>query len=433
MPAKLTHEEYIDLLKEINPNIIALEQYNGRKTKILHHCNIHNVDFYTSPELTIGGHKVCPQCISESKAQRMLKSHEQYVEELKIKFPHIIPIDNYIDSATKIKHKCLIHNYQWDIAPNHMLKSVGCPKCRSEKERLRLTKTHETYLKELKERHIDYIPLEKYITKGTNILHKCNICGHEWKVKPDNILRGSGCPKCSNSIGKTNEEYVALVKQNNPNIELLESYKGPHSHIKCRCIKHNYVWNADADNILRGGGCCFCGRENSSIKRMKTNDLFMIQLKEVNKDIIPLEEYHGTHTKIKFKCLKCNYEWSAIPQDILHGVGCPQCNISKGENQIAKWLSLHNIEYIPQKKFNDCIDIHSLPFDFYLPNNNKCIEFDGKQHFEPLKHFGGQESFEYRQRHDKIKTEYCKNNNIPLLRIPYYANVEEELENFLLN
>ena len=74
---------------------------------------------------------------------------------------------------------------------------------------------------------------------------------------------------------------------------------------------------------------------------------------------------------------------------------------------------------------------NQLPFDFYLPKYNSCIEFDGIQHYEPVEHFGGQESYDYTVKHDKIKNEYCKNNGILLLRIPYYKNVEEELNNFL--
>ena len=61
------------------------------------------------------------------------------------------------------------------------------------------------------------------------------------------------------------------------------------------------------------------------------------------------------------------------------------------------------------------------------------IEYDGEQHFRPIEYFGGQKKFELQQKHDTIKNEYCKNNGIPLLRIPYfkYDNIEEELNNFL--
>ena len=98
---------------------------------------------------------------------------------------------------------------------------------------------------------------------------------------------------------------------------------------------------------------------------------------------------------------------------------------------IRQWLINNGIEYEYQKSFADCRDKRSLPFDFYLPEYNVCIEYDGKQHYESIEYFGGEESFAYTQRHDEIKNQYCADNNIKLLRIPYFANVEEELNKFL--
>lgn len=72
----------------------------------------------------------------------------------------------------------------------------------------------------------------------------------------------------------------------------------------------------------------------------------------------------------------------------------------------------------------DCVYESKLRFDFYLPDYNYCIEFDGKQHFEPV-HFGGislkeaKKDFKIQQIKDKIKDEYCKTNNIGLIRISY--------------
>ena len=71
--------------------------------------------------------------------------------------------------------------------------------------------------------------------------------------------------------------------------------------------------------------------------------------------------------------------------------------------------------------------------DFFLPNYNLVIEFDGIQHFEPIEFFGGQEGFEKRQQKDREKNEYCKNNNIDILRIPYwdFNNIEKIIKNKL--
>lgn len=68
---------------------------------------------------------------------------------------------------------------------------------------------------------------------------------------------------------------------------------------------------------------------------------------------------------------------------------------------------------------------------FYLTDYNLAIEYQGEQHYRPIDYFGGKEKFEVQQKRDNIKRDYCKNNNINLLEIPYYKNVEEELNNFL--
>ena len=84
-----------------------------------------------------------------------------------------------------------------------------------------------------------------------------------------------------------------------------------------------------------------------------------------------------------------------------------------------------------KKKFYDCRDTRQLPFDFYLPDFNAVIEYNGKQHYEPIEYFGGENSFKIQQLHDEIKKDYCENNNIRFLSIPYYSNIKEELNNFL--
>ena len=98
------------------------------------------------------------------------------------------------------------------------------------------------------------------------------------------------------------------------------------------------------------------------------------------------------------------------------------CLKSKGEQLIIQILIDLNINFITQKTFYDCLNPENtinLKFDFYLPDYNCCIEYDGEQHFKSIKHFGGEEKFQRQQQLDNIKNQYCKNNNIKLIRIPY--------------
>lgn len=122
-------------------------------------------------------------------------------------------------------------------------------------------------------------------------------------------------------------------------------------------------------------------------------------------------------------------EFKQLPNEHLWGKGCSKCNESKGEKGIRIFLESNNINYEYQKTFDDCIFINRLRFDYYLPDYNLCIEFDGKQHFEPNSFFGGIESFEQLKLKDKCKNDFCLIKNINLLRIPYYE--EKNIENII--
>ena len=297
------------------------------------------------------------------------KAHEEYIFELSIKNPTVEVVGKYIDANTKIMHRCLIHDICWETTPSRALQGVGCEMCKKERFRKAKCKTHSRYVEE-----------------------------------------------------------VSMV---NPNIEVVEEYVDATTPIKHYCIKHDIYWNALPDNILHGHGCVECGKEKIGDKNRKTYEQYIEELKTLNSNIIVIGVYINALTPILHKCLIDGYEWYASPANILFGTGCPKCNESKGEKHISKWLDNNNIQYISQKTFKDCKNERCLPFDFYLPEYNLAIEYQGEQHYRPIDYFGGKENFEAQQKRDNIKRDYCKNNNINMLEIPYYKNVEEELNNFL--
>ena len=168
-------------------------------------------------------------------------------------------------------------------------------------------------------------------------------------------------------------------------------------------------------------GCPYCtGRYKS------TND-FKEEIKRIDSNIIILGEYSGSEGHILCRCKICGKQWSPIARSLKNGQGCPNCIISKGERRIMNILDNKSIKYIFQKTFQDCVSDNNtkLRFDFYLPQHNTIIEYDGEQHYHPVdfgskgKEYAKQSYIENKQR-DLIKDEYCKNKNIKLIRIPYY-------------
>lgn len=107
---------------------------------------------------------------------------------------------------------------------------------------------------------------------------------------------------------------------------------------------------------------------------------------------------------------------------------CSKCGFSAGEIAIIKILQKNNIQYQQEYSAPGCVNPETkkpLRFDFYLPDYNCFIEFDGIQHFEVIKYWGGESGLQERQKKDNIKTKYCLINNIYLIRIPYTMNLKK--------
>lgn len=118
-----------------------------------------------------------------------------------------------------------------------------------------------------------------------------------------------------------------------------------------------------------------------------------------------------------------------------HTLSCGCRHKSKWEMFIGNFLIDLCVNFVSQKRFIDCVNSKGtdmLPFDFYLPDYNVIIEYDGEHHFHPIKGWGGEEKFNITQQNDCIKNNYCSLNNINLLRLPYTLT-EEDIKNEILN
>lgn len=298
-------------------------------------------------------------------------------------------------------------------------------------------KTHEEYVGELFRKNSNIEVIEQYINNGTPILHKCRLDGYTWAVRPGCLLKGQGCPRCSGNAKRTHEQYVEDLTLANPNIEVVDRYINTDTAIIHRCKICEHVWRVKPNHILSGHGCPRCAAQSNGNSKRKSVEHYLTDLLNINTNIELIGDYINNITPILHKCQKCDYEWLVSPQHTLRGQGCPRCNESHGERRVRQWLEQHQMTFIFQQKFKDCKDILELPFDFYLPYQNICIEYQGKQHYECV-NFGGiddnraLQKFKIVQLHDQIKRDYCLSKNIQLLCIPYWEDVEEHLNQFLL-
>ena len=153
-------------------------------------------------------------------------------------------------------------------------------------------------------------------------------------------------------------------------------------------------------------------------------------------------EYNKKYKQVKLRCqCECGniFKVSLTKWNTLEKTRCNDCTrkLSNIALTVKKWLDNHGILYEMEYKFDNCKNKRPLPFDFYLTDYNICIEVDGEQHFynNSLKYFKGSpftsEDMLKRRYLDNIKTKYCIDNNITLIRLKYDIIRNGEYEKIL--
>lgn len=290
--------------------------------------------------------------------------------------------ENKIRNRIWLKVECDKHHI-YDVLFDNF-KKADCPECR----RLYMSELNKTYtIKEIEE--------------------QCKLKNLKWLNK---------------------EDIVNKTKKDHNNIFILQ------------CLICEHILKCNITNLFSDRKCGIC---NNNLK--KPLERVERELREVYGDEYKLSgEYNGSRELSLFLHNKCHNTFLASLSNLLNGkTACPYCSIgiSIGEMKIKRFLDNNNIFYEPQKWFNDCRYKNPLPFDFAVfkdinKSNLIClIEFDGLQHFEPVEQYGGEIAFYKTIHNDNVKNNYCLDNNIKLIRIPYwdYQNIDNILSFELLS
>lgn len=297
---------------------------------------------------------------------------------------------------------------------------------------MRLTK--DIFIERCLEKHgdnYDYSKVEYYKIKS-HVLIKCKKHDFEFYQTPGKHLESKtgGCNKC-NSIGKGAMNNALFIEKSNLkhnskyNYEFTR-YEKSNSKVKIVCYTHG-VFEITPNSHLNGRGCQKCG---GNAKYEKEDLLRIFNLLYNNKYQYDFKDYSNIKSKIVVKCDKHSY-FESTGELLINGYGCSSCGkVSIGEEKVSKYLIDSNISYQKQKSFDGCVYHNKMQFDFFIPSKNVCIEYDGVQHFKPIDYFGGEESLKLQKDKDVIKNNFCRENNIKLIRIPYYSyrDIEKILE-----
>ena len=201
----------------------------------------------------------------------------------------------------------------------------------------------------------------------------------------------------------------------------------------CKCDCGN-VKSIRQDSLQKAESCgCLRTAKLKTISRYKdhTGEKFG------KLTVLYITDRRNTQSRPYWHCkCDCGTEVDVLITDLQsgHTTSCG-CSNSKGELVISKILKENNISFEKEKTFDSCRfkDTNQLArFDFYV-NNEYLIEYDGIQHFQ----YSGsgwdtEENFKKTQQRDSYKNQWCKENNIPLIRIPYTQLTNLKLKDLLL-
>lgn len=273
-------------------------------------------------------------------------------------------------------------------------------------------------------------------------LTKCD-CGTVKEVRlsylVNNKVKDCGCEHQNRLKEKLINKYSHLINTKINGWTILEIMPSNEKHnytyaiCKCQCgtvkeVKLSYITNGRSKD-------CGCGRKET-MKEILTKNLVGQRFGKLV--VSEMLEQRNKNGRIVYKCkCDCGNEVNVLGNSLTtyHTLSCG-CLVSYWNMYIQQFLDKNKIEYKPE--YTIFIGDDYYRYDFYLPQYNLFIEYDGQQHYEPVRFYGNNieenmKIFQKVQEHDKIKNKYCEENNIHLLRIPYWEtkNIEMIINNCL--
>lgn len=368
------------------------------------------------------------------------------------------PEDFTHGSNKKIWWKCsIVNNHEWEAQIiSRTLQGSNCSYCSGKK--VCSSNCLATLFPEIaREWHPikngDLTPYDVVAESNKKVWWICLAANdHEWKTsiqKRTNKNFKTKCPCCagqkvvkSNCLSTTHPKIAhQWHPTKNGNLTPFGVIAGSNKKIWWFCDK-GHEWEAACKKIaLRKQGCPYCANRKVCLDNCLaiTHPELTKEWHSIKNKLTPFDVTFGSRKEIWWRCKK-GHEWKTIIKERTCGkkTNCPVCNESKGERKIRSLLIENKITFKPQYKIKNCKYKNSLSFDFGVIINNKLklIEFNGKQHYESLSFFesnNSQNKFKLQKKRDKIKFNYCKKNNIPLLVIPYWEmdNIEKLIKEFL--
>lgn len=355
------------------------------------------------------------------------KTHVEFVAEVEaLVGSEYDVLGEYINSQTKIEVRHVNCGISSFVLPNNFLRGSRCMDCYGNRKKTTAEFKQEVFSLVGGEHTV----LSDYKGANSRIDIKHNTCGNISRMTAASFLAGRRCKYCAKNRKKDTKTFIKDVREKFANeYTVLGEYVSSKTKIEVRHEECGHIYETAPSSFLQGYGCPKCSKHYL----YSQEEYEEIINGSLGNEYLVISKYSGMKRDVALKHKNCGNSYKTKAISAAQGHGCPICKQSKGERKIGETLSKLHIAYEREYTLDDCRNSRALPFDFAVLNVDSSIgcfiEYDGAQHFRAVEFFGGEKGFRYRRQNDAIKTQYCADNGIPLIRIPYWEfdNIDEIL------
>lgn len=403
-------------------------RYVRSNQKVIIKCPVHG-PFEQVPSSHLQG-KRCKKCSDAEKGRlRAEKAGAKFAARARSIHGERYDYSNsvYRTSMQKLEIVCPKHG-PFLATPNKHLNGSGCPKCgyeaMAEKQRLSLSDFLQRALEVHGDKY-DYSHVQYERAHGpVEII--CPQHGSFWQSRV-NHLNGQGCPQCGLEAGvekqrMTLPEFTERAREVHGSKYSYDQtdFRSVNDKTTIFCPEHGAFLQTAAKH-MGGQGCPSCANRDMDLSK------FVERAKEVHDDRYEYSksEYLGARKKILVTCPE-HGDFEQVVHAHLAGGGCPLCvdaMNSKGVQRITAWLEARSIHFVREMTFDDLRseknEVYRLRCDFFLPEHDAIIEFDGQQHFLPNSLWGGEEGFRVLKANDEKKNKWANEKGYRMVRIRF--------------
>ncbi len=346
----------------------------------------------------------------------------------------LTPRDIVHGSDKRVFWKCPKgEDHEWEaVIVSRTRLGSGCPQCRGlvASEDNNLADAHpELAAQWHPSKNGSLEPFEVTSKSKKKVWWKCpRGIDHIWQADVGSRAAGRGCPFCANQRLSVTNRLSSIrpdlvsewhpIKNGNLTPDDITAGGGHVKHWwQCLTTSH-HEWQATASDRIADHGCPYC----SGNKLAPENSVAAVSPElveewdyEKNAPVRPNQVSRGSNVKYWWRCkADPTHLWDAAPHSRTNGHGCPECTrplrSSKGEMKLLELIrrEFPEVEVIHHAK---PVWLGRMHFDIYLPDIGVAIEYQGRQHLEPVEFFGGEKSFELQKKRDIRKRELCEANN----------------------